>query len=65
MRPEEVVEGLRARGVEAEHILEVDEIIEYLVRGRGGSDFALIMSNGGFGGIWDRLLGRLRKLEEK
>ena len=65
MRPEKVVEGLRSRGVEAEHIPEVDEIIEHLVRGRGGNDLALIMSNGGFGGIWDRLLARLRKLEEK
>lgn len=65
MRPEKVVEGLRARGIAAEHILEVDEIIEHLVRERSGSDLALIMSNGGFGGIWDRLLARLRKLEEK
>jgi UDP-N-acetylmuramate-alanine ligase len=40
---------------------EVDAIIEHLVRGRTGADVALIMSNGGFGGIWDRLLARLRK----
>lgn len=65
MRPEEVIEGLRARGIEAEMILDVDEIIEHLVRNRSGKDVALIMSNGGFGGIWDRLLARLRKLEGK
>ena len=65
MRPEQVVEGLRARGIEAEMILDVDEIIEHLVRNRSGKDVALIMSNGGFGGIWDRLLARLRKLEGK
>jgi UDP-N-acetylmuramate: L-alanyl-gamma-D-glutamyl-meso-diaminopimelate ligase len=63
MRPEQVVEGLRARGIEAEMILDVDEIIEHLVRNRSGKDVALTMSNGGFGGIWDRLLARLRKLE--
>jgi len=65
MRPDVVIEGLRIRGLEAEFIPDVDEIIEHLVRGRSGDDVALIMSNGGFGGIWDRLLARLRKLEEK
>jgi len=65
MRPERVVEGLRARGILAETIPGVDEIIEYLVRNRSGQDVALIMSNGGFGGIWERLLARLRGLEEK
>jgi len=65
MRPERVVESLRATGTQADMISDVDAIIEHLVRNRSGRDVAVIMSNGGFGGIWDRLLARLRKLEEK
>lgn len=60
MRPERVIDALKARGVDAVYIPEVDEIIEHVVANRTGSDAALIMSNGSFGGIWDRLLARLR-----
>ncbi len=61
LRPERVVGELARRGLEASYLPEVDEIIEHLVRSRTGADVALIMSNGGFGGIWDRLLARLRQ----
>ncbi|MCP4007410.1 MAG: UDP-N-acetylmuramate:L-alanyl-gamma-D-glutamyl-meso-diaminopimelate ligase [bacterium] len=60
MRPERVVGALAERGVEAVFLPDIDEIIEYLARHRSGQDVALIMSNGGFGGIWDRLRARLR-----
>ena len=63
MRPERIVEALRARGVEATYSPGVDEIIEQLLKQRTGNDAALIMSNGDFGGIWKRLLGRLQELE--
>ena len=62
MRPEKVVERVRAAGKKAAYLPEVDEIIEHLARNRTGKDVALVMSNGGFGGIWDRLLARLRAL---
>ena len=61
LRPERVVGELAERGLEANYLPVVDEIIEHLVRSRTGADVALIMSNGGFGGIWDRLLARLRQ----
>jgi UDP-N-acetylmuramate: L-alanyl-gamma-D-glutamyl-meso-diaminopimelate ligase len=61
MRPERVVEGLRARGTEAQHRPDVDEIIEFVVGARSGADVALVMSNGAFGGIQERLLARLGK----
>ena len=32
--------------------------------GPAGRDVALIMSNGDFGGIWERLLARLRTAKE-
>jgi len=61
MRPEKVIERIRAAGKPASYQAEVDEIIEHLVRKRTGRDVALVMSNGGFGGIWERLLARLRQ----
>jgi UDP-N-acetylmuramate: L-alanyl-gamma-D-glutamyl-meso-diaminopimelate ligase len=63
-RPDEVVGKLRSAGVEAEHVGEVDGIVERVLRGRTGRDVALIMSNGDFGGIWERLLARLRTAKE-
>jgi UDP-N-acetylmuramate: L-alanyl-gamma-D-glutamyl-meso-diaminopimelate ligase len=62
MRPDKVVERIRAAGRKASYLSEVDEIIEHLARNRTGRDVALVMSNGGFGGIWDRLLARLTSL---
>ncbi len=61
LRPEQVVEGLRSGGTAAHYLPDVDDIIEHVTRTHGERDVALIMSNGGFGGIWDRLLGRLRR----
>ncbi len=63
-RPEAVVERLVARGVPAVYLPEIDAIIEHLTAERSGRDVALVMSNGAFGGIWERLLERLRKLED-
>ncbi len=60
MRPERVAELLRESETEAHAIEEIDEIIEFLATKRTGRDVALIMSNGGFGSIWDRLRARLR-----
>ena len=61
-RPDRVVEALTARGVTAFYEPDVDGIIDLLCRERSGRDVALVMSNGEFGGIWDRLLARLEKL---
>ena len=61
LRPEHMVDALRARDVDAHFLPEVDDIIEHLARHRSGRDVALIMSNGAFGGIWERLLARLRQ----
>ena len=61
MRPEKVIERIRAAGKPASYLADVDEIIEHLARKKTGRDVALVMSHGGFGGIWDRLLARLRQ----
>ena len=61
LRPERIVEALVDREVDASVQPDVDDIIENLLGRRSGKDVALIMSNGEFGGIWDRLLARLEK----
>ncbi len=40
---------------------ELPELIDAIARGSRSGDHVLIMSNGGFGGIHDRLLARLRE----
>jgi UDP-N-acetylmuramate: L-alanyl-gamma-D-glutamyl-meso-diaminopimelate ligase len=59
LRPEQVVAGVERAGRPAFYLPEVDEIIEHVAARRSGRDVALVMSNGGFGGIWERLLARL------
>ncbi len=60
MDPAKLVESLRARGVGADYEPTVDGIVHRIVRGARPGDVALIMSNGGFGGIHERLLTGLR-----
>jgi UDP-N-acetylmuramate: L-alanyl-gamma-D-glutamyl-meso-diaminopimelate ligase len=59
LRPEQVVADLERAGRPAFYLPEVDQIIEHVVARRSGRDVALVMSNGGFGGIWEKLLARL------
>jgi len=61
MRPEFVVDRVRRAGKQGHYLPDVDAIIEYLVQNKTGKDVALVMSNGGFGNIWERLLARLRQ----
>jgi UDP-N-acetylmuramate: L-alanyl-gamma-D-glutamyl-meso-diaminopimelate ligase len=61
MRPERVIEELGQRGVDARFLPGVDAIIEDHVARRTGNDVVLIMSNGDFGGICERMLTALRK----
>jgi UDP-N-acetylmuramate: L-alanyl-gamma-D-glutamyl-meso-diaminopimelate ligase len=56
---EQLVDDLRARGQEARHIPDVDEIIRTVVAEQRGGDVVVLMSNGGFGGIHRRLLQAL------
>jgi UDP-N-acetylmuramate: L-alanyl-gamma-D-glutamyl-meso-diaminopimelate ligase len=59
LRPEHVVAGVRRAGREAFYLPDVEQIVEHVAARRSGRDVALVMSNGGFDGIWDRLLDRL------
>ncbi len=57
--PEEMILSLRERGVEAYFIKSVDEIVAFLAPRLKEGDVVVIMSNGSFGQIHDKLLGAL------
>jgi UDP-N-acetylmuramate: L-alanyl-gamma-D-glutamyl-meso-diaminopimelate ligase len=50
---------LAARGVEAVALDDVDAIVDTLAADCRPGDVVLIMSNGDFGGVWEKLLARL------
>ncbi|WP_263376411.1 UDP-N-acetylmuramate:L-alanyl-gamma-D-glutamyl-meso-diaminopimelate ligase [Granulicella aggregans] len=55
LHPEEVVAGLNARGVPAELHADADAIVDALVPELRSGDVVAILSNGGFGGIYEKL----------
>ena len=57
--PEQLIASLRAQGVDADYEPAVDDIVRRIVGGTRPGDVVLIMSNGGFGGIHERLLAGL------
>jgi UDP-N-acetylmuramate: L-alanyl-gamma-D-glutamyl-meso-diaminopimelate ligase len=61
--PDEILKHLRRRGREAHFIPSADEIVSDLVPRLKGDEVLVIMSNGSFGGIHDKMLMALRKEE--
>ena len=57
--PRDMVARLRELGKEAEYIPKVEDIVENLVEHLRGGEVVLVMSNGGFGGIHQKLLDAL------
>mgnify|MGYP001614764701 CR=1 FL=1 len=55
LEPEDVAAAVRASGREAVHIPEVNGIVEWLSATARPGDLILVMSNGGFGGIQEKL----------
>jgi UDP-N-acetylmuramate: L-alanyl-gamma-D-glutamyl-meso-diaminopimelate ligase len=58
---ERLVADLRARGRRADGVPEVPAIVDLLAREAESGDVVVVMSNGPFGGIHERLLEALRK----
>ncbi len=56
---DELVEDLRANGVAARHLPDVDAIVREVSAEARAGDLVVIMSNGGFGGIHAKLLEAL------
>jgi UDP-N-acetylmuramate: L-alanyl-gamma-D-glutamyl-meso-diaminopimelate ligase len=56
----DLCEALAGRGVPARAFASVDEIVKGVVADATPGDVVLVMSNGGFDGIWEKLLAALR-----
>jgi UDP-N-acetylmuramate: L-alanyl-gamma-D-glutamyl-meso-diaminopimelate ligase len=59
LSPEDLVRDLMATGHRARYIPDVDDIVAALAGDRREGDLIVIMSNGGFGGIHEKLLAAL------
>jgi UDP-N-acetylmuramate: L-alanyl-gamma-D-glutamyl-meso-diaminopimelate ligase len=59
LRPDRLVEQWKAAGRAAAHVVDVDEIVARVAAAAAPGDVVMIMSNGGFGGIHQKLLAAL------
>jgi UDP-N-acetylmuramate: L-alanyl-gamma-D-glutamyl-meso-diaminopimelate ligase len=59
LSPERMVADLQARGKDAGYVPRVPDIVERVARDARRGDVVLVMSNGAFGGIHERLLAAL------
>jgi UDP-N-acetylmuramate: L-alanyl-gamma-D-glutamyl-meso-diaminopimelate ligase len=62
LQPGIVVEELIARGVPAELHADADAITEWLAPQLQSGDIVAVLSNGGFGNIYEKLPSRLRQI---
>ena len=61
LSPDRVAEGIRARGKRAFTFASTDEIVSLVANEARSGDHVVIMSNGGFDNIHNKLLERLRR----
>jgi len=59
LNPEVLVQSIREHGIEADYLPDVDRIVDLMARTARPGDVLLVMSNGAFGGIHEKLLTRL------
>ena len=59
LNPEKLMQDLRLTGKPAAYLPTVESIIDHIAGGARPGDVVCVFSNGGFGGIHDRLLARL------
>jgi UDP-N-acetylmuramate: L-alanyl-gamma-D-glutamyl-meso-diaminopimelate ligase len=59
LSPEQIVSDLKERGKDARYIPKVDDIVSAVAKGARKGDLVVVMSNGGFEGIHDKLLAAL------
>ena len=59
LSPEQVVNDLRTAGVESRYIPQVDDIVQAVARDARDGDLIIVMSNGGFENIHQKLLDAL------
>ncbi|HUU50336.1 MAG TPA: UDP-N-acetylmuramate:L-alanyl-gamma-D-glutamyl-meso-diaminopimelate ligase [Nitrospinota bacterium] len=63
--PSQLVSKLNSNGHSAYFIEEVDEIVDFLRKSLSPGDIVLVMSNGGFGGIHEKLGSMLKSMGNK
>jgi UDP-N-acetylmuramate: L-alanyl-gamma-D-glutamyl-meso-diaminopimelate ligase len=61
LNPEKLMRDLQATGKPAAYLPDVDTIVKHVGQKVTGDDVVVVFSNGGFGGIHQKLLDRLRK----
>jgi UDP-N-acetylmuramate: L-alanyl-gamma-D-glutamyl-meso-diaminopimelate ligase len=59
--PDRLVRDLNSRGIRARYLPEVEEIVEVVSKEARPGDLVLVMSNGPFGGLVDKLKGALEE----
>ncbi|MFN3408363.1 MAG: UDP-N-acetylmuramate:L-alanyl-gamma-D-glutamyl-meso-diaminopimelate ligase [Limisphaerales bacterium] len=59
LNPEQLMADLRATGKPAEYLPDAEAIVGHLAKHAEGGDVVCVFSNGGFGGIHEKLLARL------
>jgi len=59
--PERLIADLRAAGKQATYLPDVEAIVAHVAAQAEGGDVVVVFSNGGFGGIHDKLLARLAR----
>ena len=59
LSPEQIIDELKASGVDASYIPAVDDIVRSVARDARQDDLVVVMSNGGFDDIHQKLLGAL------
>ena len=57
--PQRLMQDLQAAGKTAAYLPDADAIVGHLKREAAGGDVICVFSNGGFGGIHEKLLGGL------
>jgi len=60
----ELAADVQRHGSRARLITDADEIVKTIAPEMGNGDVVAILSNGGFGGIYEKLPARLRALTE-
>ncbi|MDB6055790.1 MAG: UDP-N-acetylmuramate [Verrucomicrobiales bacterium] len=65
LNPEKLMEDLKLAGKPAAYLPTVESIVDHVVRGARPDDVICVFSNGGFGGIHEKLLAALGRSDRK
>src|SRR5258707_65061 len=62
LNPEKLMADLRSSGKDAAYLPDVDAIVAHVAKNAQGGEVVCVFSNGGFGGIHNKLLESLRRV---